>query len=152
MIEVSAGGVVFQRTASGELLIQLILDRYGKMTLAKGKMEAGETVEQTALREIHEETGVVGEITDKLTVVRYEYVHNVYGKVDKEVHYFLVQFNHGELQAQVEEIGGVVWLTPTEAWQRQWTQGYENNHDVLRMAFEKLGLLYVISNDTSTGV
>ena len=152
MIEVSAGGVVFRQDEQGRLQIQMILDRYGKMTLAKGKMEAGETVEQTALREIHEETGVVGEISEKLMVVRYEYVHNVYGNVDKEVHYFLVQFKHGDLQAQVEEIDGVVWLTPVEAWQRQVTKGYENNNDVLRVALEKLGLLHVIRDDTSTGV
>ncbi len=140
MLEISAGGVVYRHTESGELEIQMILDRYGKMTLAKGKMEPGETVEQTALREIHEETGVVGEITDQLMVVRYEYVHNVYGNVDKQVHYFLVQFKHGDLQAQVEEIDGVVWLTPAEAWHRQLTQGYDNNLEVLSVAYEKLGL------------
>ena len=138
MLEISAGGVVYRHNELGELEIQMILDRYGKMTLAKGKMEPGETVEQTALREIHEETGVVGEITDQLMVVRYEYVHNVYGNVDKQVHYFLVQFKHGDLQAQVEEIDGVVWLTPAEAWQRQLTQGYDNNREVMRVAYEKL--------------
>jgi 8-oxo-dGTP pyrophosphatase MutT (NUDIX family) len=140
MLEISAGGVVYRHNELGELQIQMILDRYGKMTLAKGKMEPGETVEQTALREILEETGVVGEITDQLMVVSYEYVHNVYGKVDKQVHYFLVQFKHGDLQAQVEEIDGVVWLTPAEAWHKQLTQGYDNNHEVLRVAYEKLGL------------
>ena len=51
MKEISAGGVVFRRV-DGALQIQLIQDRYGKISLPKGKMEPGETVEQTALREI----------------------------------------------------------------------------------------------------
>ena len=59
MKEISAGGVVF-RKVDGELQIQLIQDRYGKISLPKGKMEPGETIEQTALREIVEETGIEG--------------------------------------------------------------------------------------------
>ena len=49
--QISAGGVVY-RHHEGALQIQLILDRYGKTSLPKGKMEAGETVEQTALRDL----------------------------------------------------------------------------------------------------
>jgi deoxyribose-phosphate aldolase len=150
MLEISAGGVVFQRLETGELRVQMILDRYGKMTLAKGKMEQGETVEQTALREIQEETGVTGEIVAPLSVVRYEYVHNVYGKVDKEVHYFLVQFKHGELHAQVEEIGDVLWLSPEDAWRRQTLSGYENNDDVLRAALQRLGVAVVAEQSIAT--
>jgi 8-oxo-dGTP pyrophosphatase MutT (NUDIX family) len=48
----SAGGVVVRRMENGEWLVQMIADCFGKMTLAKGKMEPGETIEQTALREI----------------------------------------------------------------------------------------------------
>ena len=38
-------------------------------TLAKGKMEAGETVEETALREILEETGMVGRIVEPVDII-----------------------------------------------------------------------------------
>ena len=41
MKEISAGGVVYRRTEEGKLQIQLIQDRYGKVSLPKGKMEAG---------------------------------------------------------------------------------------------------------------
>ena len=56
MVEISAGGLVY-RMEKDELQVQMIQDRYGKITLPKGKMEAGETIEETALREILEETG-----------------------------------------------------------------------------------------------
>lgn len=126
--------------------IQMIQDRYGRIALPKGKMEPGETIEQTALREIAEETGIQGVIRRQLKTIRYQYT--VSGskktaksdKVDKEVHYFLVEAMGGELHAQVEEIRGVEWLDPLEAWQTQKTSGYENNDDVVRKGLRALGI------------
>ncbi len=139
--EISAGGVVY-RKIDGRLEVQLIEDRFGKMTLAKGKMEPGETVEQTALREILEETGISGQIAAPHTVISYRYEHAKLGTVQKEVHYFLVEAEAGEdrLQAQIEEISGVAWHDPAAAWQLQFKSGYDNNDEVLRLAYEKLGL------------
>ncbi|MCD9023008.1 NUDIX hydrolase [Cohnella silvisoli] len=137
--EISAGGVVYRRR-DGQLEIQLIEDRFGRMTLAKGKMEPGESVEQTALREIEEETGIKGKITAHLNIITYLYEHAQLGTVQKEVHYYLVEAGEGQLQAQVEEITGVAWHKPTEAWHLQRDSGYDNNNEVLRLAYEKLGI------------
>jgi diadenosine hexaphosphate hydrolase (ATP-forming) len=155
MKEISAGGVVYRRTGEARTLavpkpetdnggpsveIQLILDRYGKRTLAKGKMEPGETVEQTALREIREETGIEGKIVAPLETVSYQYEHPVHGTVDKEVHYFLVEAAGGSLNVQLEEIREADWFPPLEAWRLQKESGYDNNDSVLRKA---LGLLNI---------
>jgi 8-oxo-dGTP pyrophosphatase MutT (NUDIX family) len=137
--EISAGGVVYRRR-DGVLEIQLIQDRFGRMTLAKGKMEPEETVEQTALREIQEETGILGKITTSLNIITYLYEHAELGTVQKEVHYYLVEASEGRLQAQVEEISGVAWYEPSAAWQHQRDSGYDNNDEVLRLAFGKLGV------------
>lgn len=137
--EISAGGVVYRRR-DDQLEIQLIQDRYGKVSLAKGKMEAGETVEQTALREIWEETGITGRIVAPIDVIRYQYEHAEHGTVDKEVHYYLVEAESGSLQAQVEEIRGVSWFTPEEAWRQQQEFGYDNNDSIVQQAFERLQL------------
>ncbi|TCZ77019.1 NUDIX domain-containing protein [Paenibacillus albiflavus] len=139
MKEISAGGVVYNRV-NGKLQIQMIRDRYQKMTLAKGKMEPGETIEQTALREIEEETGIVGRIIKHLEDVKYEYTHPSAGPVDKEVSYYLVEAVSGSLQPQVEEINQVEWLTPEEAWQQQLQSGYRNNDSVLRQGLLELGV------------
>lgn len=137
--EISAGGVVFRRQ-EGKLQIQLITDRYGKISFAKGKQEPGETVEETALREIWEETGVTGTIIQPIDIIAYTYQHSVHGEVDKEVHYYLVEGKEGDLKPQIEEIRGVDWYKPNDAWEKQKTSGYDNNDFILEKGLKMLGV------------
>jgi 8-oxo-dGTP pyrophosphatase MutT (NUDIX family) len=139
MKEISAGGLVY-RMVDDELQVQMIQDRYGKITLPKGKMEPGETVEETALREILEETGIIGRIVEPIALICYQFVHPKAGVIDKEVHYYLVEAIGGTIQAQVEEIRGVEWLTPAVAWRQQTNAGYDNNKNVVRNGLELLGV------------
>lgn len=137
MTEISAGGVVFKRTGE-QLYILMIEDRFGRWTWPKGKMEEGETVEATALREIKEETNVEGNIVQKLSAVGYEYDDPHRGRVKKVVHYFLVEAVDDDVRPQLEEISGTVWLTPEEAESKQEANGYANNAEVLKQALHLL--------------
>ncbi|OAB33980.1 NUDIX hydrolase [Paenibacillus glacialis] len=137
--EISAGGVVYMKKQE-DLRIQLILDRYGKVSLAKGKMEPGETIEETALREIEEETGILGEVISPVDIIAYTYQNPVHGEVNKEVHYYLVEAKGGHLKPQVEEINEVSWYDSQEAWSRQQKSGYRNNDTILRKALLLLGV------------
>ncbi|MGO0060508.1 NUDIX hydrolase [Brevibacillus fluminis] len=140
MIEISAGGVVYKEE-NGELQFLLIEDRYGKRTLAKGKQEPGETLEENALREVWEETGVSGRIIKPLHTVHYQYKHAKTGElVDKEVHYYLIEALSGTLAAQIEEINAVHWRSPADAWRDQVTQGYSNNDHVMKLALHHFGI------------
>lgn len=140
MKEISAGGVVY-RQQDGEYMLLLIEDRYGKVTLAKGKQELGETIQETALREVLEETGVAGRLGDKLDTIYYEYTHAATGEVvNKEVHYYLVEAYNTEITVQLEEINDVHWHPASEAWSLQQERGYRNNDSILRLAFEHLGI------------
>ena len=139
MKEVSAGGVVYRKEA-GRIELLIIEDRYMKTSLPKGKQEAGETIEETALREVKEETGIVGRIVEPLEVIQYQYYHPQIGVVNKEVHYFLVEAVSGTLVPQLEEINKVKWMFPEVAWTSQMKYGYENNHSVIEKAFILLEL------------
>lgn len=139
MKEISAGGVVFSQD-QGKLKIMLIEDRYSRWSLPKGKQEAGETLEETALREIQEETGIIGRVVSPLETIYYNYNHPNLGVINKEVHYYLVAKVQGNVQVQIEEIRSVHWLDPLEAWRIQSKSGYENNHTVLKKALEKLNI------------
>jgi 8-oxo-dGTP pyrophosphatase MutT (NUDIX family) len=67
--EYTAGGVVFRRVGE-RIEILMIQDRLGRWTIPKGHVEEGESIEQTAVREVTEETGLtqlhLGEKLDKL--------------------------------------------------------------------------------------
>lgn len=139
MKEISAGGVVY-RGQGDQLQLLIIEDRYMKISLPKGKQESGETMEQTALREVKEETGIEGRVIVPLEVIHYQYYHPQIGPINKEVHYFLVEAVAGTLVPQIEEINNVKWLAPEEAWRLQMTKGYENNHSVIEKAFSMLNL------------
>ena len=139
MKEISAGGVVYRKSGrKTELLI--IEDRYMKVSLPKGKQEKGETIEETALREIQEETGIIGKVIQPLEIIYYNYYHPELGPVAKEVHYYLVEALSGNLKPQVEEISKVDWLNPKQAWKKQRNNGYNNNNSVLKKAYEVLKL------------
>lgn len=137
--EISAGGVVYRREVKG-LQLLVIEDRYMKVSLPKGKQESGETMEQTALREVKEETGIEGRIVEALEVIYYQYYHPQFGQINKEVHYFLVEAISGDPVPQLEEINKVKWMQPSEAWTMQMKNGYENNHSVIDKAFTLLNL------------
>ena len=140
MKEISAGGVVYRRMANGAIALLALTDRFGRYSLPKGKQEAGETLPETALREIREETAVKGTVEQPLGVVSYTYYHPEYGRMEKEVHYFLVRALTDELAPQTEEINGVAWVDPASFLQSHRENGYENNAAIIERAWQALGL------------
>ena len=70
-VEICAGGVVV-RQERGEPLVLLILDPYNQWTLPKGHVEENESIEDAALREVQEETGLQAIILkEKIGVAEY---------------------------------------------------------------------------------
>lgn len=102
MIEaVSCGGVViFRRKIL--LLYKNFHNKYEGWVLPKGTVEAGETHEETALREVREESGSIAEIVDY--VGKSEYTFNVSeDTVEKEVHWYLMTAGSYYSKPQREE-------------------------------------------------
>ncbi len=57
-LAIAAGALVTCDDAHGQRLALLICDKYGRWTLPKGHLEAGETEREAAVREVYEETGI----------------------------------------------------------------------------------------------
>jgi 8-oxo-dGTP pyrophosphatase MutT (NUDIX family) len=110
--EVSAGGLVVQGDGShleGALIGKL--DRRGRLlwSLPKGHVEAGETLEQTAAREVAEETGIVGDVLAALGTVDYWFVFEG-RRIHKTVHHFLLDAVAGVLSDADVEVTEVAWV------------------------------------------
>ena len=105
--EVSAGGVV----VLGEKVL-LISTRGGRRwQLPKGHIEAGESRDETAEREVREETGVQGRVVAPLPDVEYWYVERGTRRIHKRVHYFLLAYQGGDVaDYDPGEVSGAAWL------------------------------------------
>ena len=91
------------------------------LALPKGLVDEGEKPDQTALREVQEETGVTASLITKLTDIRYVYVRS-WGdreRVFKIVSFYLLRYQSGridDLSAEMRvEVRRALWLTLEEA-------------------------------------
>ena len=109
-LETSYGGVVGR---GDELLV--ITPAGKKVTgLPKGGMEAGETPEQTAAREVREETGITAAVRGRLGQVDYSYRRG--GRwFDKTVHFYLCEFEAGDTADHDHEVDDARWMPLREA-------------------------------------
>jgi 8-oxo-dGTP pyrophosphatase MutT (NUDIX family) len=117
----SAGGIAYRRTpGNGRVEIALIATRGGKRwQLPKGSREANESAQETAIREVEEESGLLTEPEAFLCSVDYWY-WDTYRKsepelVHKTVDFFLLRVVGGELSDASYEVDGVGWFTLEEA-------------------------------------
>ena len=110
--ETSAGGLVVDGI-DAEARAALIgrLDRRGRLrwSLPKGHVEAGETNEDAAVREVAEETGITGRVVAPLGTIDFWFVADG-RRVHKTVHHFLLLASGGELSDEDIEVEQVEWV------------------------------------------
>jgi 8-oxo-dGTP pyrophosphatase MutT (NUDIX family) len=111
--ETSAGGLVVDVADGSEPRAALIgrLDRRGRLlwSLPKGHVEAGESHEDTAVREVAEETGITGRVLAPLGTIDFWFVAEG-RRVHKTVHHFLLLAQGGELSDEDIEVEQVEWV------------------------------------------
>ena len=155
--EISAGGVVVRRAGEGWEMAAIEpqteapsarpvrkTSRKVVLALPKGLVDPGEKPEQTALREVQEETGLVATPIAKLADIKYVYVRS-WGdqqRVFKIVSFFLLRYQSGEIDDVSREMRAEVrrafWIPLEEAPR---TLAYRGERDVVRRA-----LLYLKSH------
>ncbi|MDP9241106.1 MAG: NUDIX hydrolase [Actinomycetota bacterium] len=118
--ETSAGGLVVQGAgadARGVLIGRI--DRRGRLlwSLPKGHIEAGETAEQAAVREVAEETGITGRVVETLGTIDFWFVAEG-RRIHKTVHHYLMLAQAGELSDADIEVAEVAWFPLGEMSER----------------------------------
>jgi 8-oxo-dGTP pyrophosphatase MutT (NUDIX family) len=135
--EYSAGGVVIRRRQDG-LDVALAARRTRKGSLAwglpKGLVEEGEAPEQTAIREVQEETGLLAKILEPLGDISYWYVWED-ERIRKKVTFFLMEATGGDVSTHDHEMEEVRWF-PVEVARRR--ASYPSEREVLSRAAETL--------------
>jgi 8-oxo-dGTP pyrophosphatase MutT (NUDIX family) len=118
--ELSAGGVLVRRL-HGRWQFAAIRPRGkpdGIWALPKGLVDADERPEETALREVHEETGATGRLVSKLGDVRYTYRWES-ERIFKIVSFYLIRYSSGRIgdvpAEHAHEVAEVRWLPLDEA-------------------------------------
>jgi 8-oxo-dGTP pyrophosphatase MutT (NUDIX family) len=113
----SAGGIVVRYDAGRPQLVvgSRRRERDGRTwTLPKGTPEPDETTEQTAIREVCEETGLEVRITGPLDHIEYWFVQSG-TRIHKTVHYFMMEPIGGDLDRHDHEFEQVRWIDFAEA-------------------------------------
>ena len=150
---ISAGGVVYRWSPGLEVLL---CGRYvdgndenskgfTRWHLPKGTPESGESTEETALREVREETGCKVEIEKYLLPMEYSFQNQKQTiTFNKTVHFYLMYSVGGDTNLHDQEFDEVKWMTLTDA---QSLLGYENEQAIVKHAGDYLlGLVDTSSN------
>ena len=132
LYEKSCGAIVIYRSGS-RYKILLVRNHNGRnYSFPKGHVEKGETEQQTAIREVKEETGLDIEIIDSFREVA-DYCP--FGKIRKRVVFFMAQTMSDKVTVQREEIDSYIWIDLEEAHTKC---TYDNDLRVVRKAKENL--------------
>ncbi|HYH92972.1 MAG TPA: NUDIX hydrolase [Candidatus Saccharimonadales bacterium] len=135
----SAGGIVVRYEAGRPHLVigSRRRERDGRTwTLPKGTPKRAETTEETALREVAEETGLEVRITGPLDSIEYWFVQSG-TRIHKTVHYFLMESVGGDLTRHDHEFDQVRWIPFDEA---ATTLTFETERALVAHAADLLGL------------
>lgn len=139
----SAGGIVIRKVSkvsSGSKVsdgFEVLVTQHSKhkgWEFPKGHIEIGESSEQAALREVEEESGVVGEIIEKVGDCEYFYF-DAGTRVLKTVTYYLMKFKGQGEATTAFEVSAKVWL-PVGEVEAKLT--YKDTKEIWTKAKEKI--------------
>jgi 8-oxo-dGTP pyrophosphatase MutT (NUDIX family) len=134
---VSCGGIVVRHAADGP---QIVLgrrereDRGPAWSLPKGTPDGDETIEQTALREVAEETGLEVRIVCPVGPIEYFFMQRG-TRIHKTVHYFLMESVGGDGAGHDHEFDEVRWVPLEEA---RTLMSYPTEREIVEQALPML--------------
>jgi 8-oxo-dGTP pyrophosphatase MutT (NUDIX family) len=138
--QLSAGGVVCRHSPAGQLEVALIATQEGeRWGLPKGLVEESEALEETALREVREETGLEAEVVGRLEPIEYWYWWDEDGqkvRYHKKVYFFLMAYRGGDVAQHDFEVEEARWFPIDQAIEQA---SYRTEREVLQQVKERVG-------------
>ncbi len=131
---VSAGGVVYRDGESGIEIVICGRISDGVWGLPKGTPDDGESLEETAIREVSEETGLEVQIGEKIGVVEYWFARTGV-RYHKWVHHYLFEATGGDTDSHDLEYDRVEWRPIENALK---TLTFKNESDMVEKAHEMI--------------
>jgi len=129
--ERSAGAVLFSETNSGKIFLLLNYPS-GHWDFVKGNIEKGETLQQTVVREIREETGITDAEFIEGFEDKIEYHYQRDGDlVHKEVVFFLAKTKTIDVKISHEHLG-FVWLSFDDVLKKLTYKNAKNTMDKIK--------------------
>lgn len=116
--QVSAGGAAFRQTASGYEVALISVNPSRRWQLPKGLIDAGETPEIAALREVREEAGIETELIDLIEKIEYWYFGEQRGtrvRFHKTVYFYLLAYRGGAVENHDAEVTEARFVEAGEA-------------------------------------
>ncbi len=139
--QVSAGGVAF-REIDGRIEIAIILTNpERRWQLPKGMIDAGESAEQAAVREVREEAGIDTDLIAPLDKTEYWFSAERNGertRLHKFVHWFLMRYRSGNVEDHDDEVIEARWEAVETALEML---VFKNERDVVEKAVNTIALL-----------
>lgn len=129
---VSAGGVVYRDNGESIEIVLVARPKQQLWALPKGTPEPGETMAETAIREVSEETGLEVAIEEEIGSISYWYaIVQEDVRVHKVVHHFLMHATGGDLSLHDHEYDVADWYDIHEALSRM---SYQNECAIVEQA------------------
>ncbi len=140
---VSSGGVVYRQTQDTIEIVIIAVGEKHRWQLPKGLVNKGENPDQTALREVREETGIDSILLDLIDKIEYWYYGQSGSKrirFHKVVHFYLLEFQSGNTEDHDQEVEEARWVEIDEA---QELLAFKSEKEIVRKAKEMVqALLY----------
>jgi 8-oxo-dGTP pyrophosphatase MutT (NUDIX family) len=119
-LEFSAGGIVYKKEKNEIFILVCQHSGHHGWVFPKGRVGdhiENESKEETAIREVREETGALGKILKKVKPIIYWYEDSGQ-KIKKTVYYFLMEYLEGNITKHDFEMENVEWLEKDEVEKR----------------------------------
>ncbi|HEX7976201.1 MAG TPA: NUDIX hydrolase [Anaerolineales bacterium] len=136
--QVSAGGVAYRIREGQREVVLISVGALERWQLPKGRVDPGESMEATALREVREEAGIQTELVAPLDQIEYWFYTGGSGernRVHKFVYFYLLRYLSGEPGDHDQEVNEARWVEIDQAYEML---AFPSEKQVLHKAIERL--------------